>query len=188
MEWHILLAESRNVYRTGLRTIFSCDPHVASIIEVTTSEDLTNKLASDSVDFVVVHQSLITDICLLPKNRFLILATDPIICMFLSACAHGACGYFLEDASENLLRMSLHLPPGKCLLDPTLTSWLQPYIVSDVASPLDLSILTPREREVFALYESGLSNSEIAARLSNTKATVKKHRENISRKLKMKLR
>jgi DNA-binding NarL/FixJ family response regulator len=46
-----------------------------------------------------------------------------------------------------------------------------------------LSVLTPREREVFQLLALGKANKEVAAMLGLSLGTVKKHRENLQRKL-----
>nr|NLJ02452.1 response regulator transcription factor [Bacillota bacterium] len=47
----------------------------------------------------------------------------------------------------------------------------------------NLSLLTPREREVLKLIAQGLSNGEIAAALFISQHTVKNHVSNIYRKL-----
>ena len=49
--------------------------------------------------------------------------------------------------------------------------------------PLDGQVLTQREREIVPLVEQGLSNKEIARRLSVGTATVKNHVHNILEKL-----
>ena len=47
----------------------------------------------------------------------------------------------------------------------------------------DLSLLTPREREVLTLMAQGMSNGEIASALFISEHTVKNHVSNIYRKL-----
>lgn len=47
----------------------------------------------------------------------------------------------------------------------------------------NLSLLTPREREVLKLIAQGLSNGEIASTLFISQHTVKNHVSNIYRKL-----
>ena len=46
-----------------------------------------------------------------------------------------------------------------------------------------LAVLTPREREVFQLLALGKANKEVATVLDLSLGTVKKHRENLQRKL-----
>jgi DNA-binding NarL/FixJ family response regulator len=49
----------------------------------------------------------------------------------------------------------------------------------------DLSSLTPRELEVLRLLACGLSNAELAAKLTLSEATVKTHVANILSKLQL---
>src|SRR5260370_6904833 len=105
MEQSVLIAESREILRAGLRAIFTNDPFVSSIYEAATSEELKKRLVSCLPDLVVVHQSLVTDIMQLPRGRFFFLATEPHKNMFLPPCASAPRGYFLENPSAQLLRM-----------------------------------------------------------------------------------
>lgn len=180
---HMLIAEPRTIYRKGLHTIFSHDSSIASVDEARTREELEDKLATKEVDFVIAHQSLVSDISLLSRNQFVLLVNEPNKDMLMAACTHGACGYFLENSSEDLLLATLHLPQGAFLLDPALTHWALEDVSDDNVLLADASRLTPRELEVFGLYKSGISNSAIAEQLHISKSTVKKHIEHINRKL-----
>ena len=51
--------------------------------------------------------------------------------------------------------------------------------------PSSLDTLTAREEEVLALLADGLGNEEIGERLSISKHTVARHRENLMRKLEL---
>jgi DNA-binding NarL/FixJ family response regulator len=189
MEQSVLIAESREILRAGLRAIFANDPFVSSIYEATTGEELKKRLVSCLPDLVVVHQSLVTDIMQLPRGRFVILATEPDKNMLLAACAYGARGYFLENASAELLRMSLWLTDKMFLLDPILTPWLLDCISGDILPSASSEILTTREQEIFNLVlTGGLSNRAISEKLCISEATVKTHLAHIFRKLNIKRR
>jgi len=186
MGMHLLLADSRHIYRSGLRTVFARDSIVSTITEVTNSEDLENKLLSASFDFVIVHQSLITIISLLPKGRFAILASEPNKEMLLAAHNHNMRGYFLENPAEDVLCRVLHLSAGECSLDPAITPWLLGYLADSPFLSQTIAMLTPREQEIYALSGSGLTQAEIAHKLSIAKSTVKRHLANITSKLEIK--
>ncbi len=93
----------------------------------------------------------------------------------------GAISYLLKNVSGDELAEAIR---SACAGRPTLApeaiqALIQPATV-ERATGYDL---TPREREVLALLVKGLSNSEIAERLSVSHATAKAHVSNILAKL-----
>ena len=176
MELHLLIAEPRQAQRELLRTIYSASPLVTHIDEAATSEELRDTLENMPPDFVVVHQSLITDISLLPRGHFVILATDLDPTMLLAACSYGTCGYgyFLD----NPLPVAILL----AALNPTGIAWVLEYLSR--AESLDVKkALTAREQNILALWNDGLSSSAIGKRLVISNGTVKKELEHIRAKL-----
>jgi DNA-binding NarL/FixJ family response regulator len=182
MDMHLLLAIPRDIMRKGLRMIFSGDLHIASIHEAMDGDALRDQLECYPDAFVIVHQSLITDIQALPGDHFVIIASEPDRGLLLRAFAHGAKGYFLEGISTDLLRIALQLPKGQCLLDPALADWMFSSFSSDMHLPISNKLLTPRERQILDLRKQGLSNREIAARLVLSVNTVKSHLSHIAHK------
>ncbi|MGZ3610202.1 MAG: response regulator transcription factor [Ktedonobacteraceae bacterium] len=189
MAHSILIAEAREILRVGLRAIVVHDPLIDNIYEASTSEQLLNQLSIHTPDLVVIHQSLITDIMLLPRGRFIILADQPDKNILLAACALGARGYFLENVSAELLHMAMRLSGRMFLLDPILTPWLFDCISGDILPTTTSKILTTREKEIFnLLLNSSLTNRAIGERLCISEATVKTHLAHIFRKLNIKRR
>jgi len=107
--------------------------------------------------------------------------------LILSECADqmveairaGVRGYLLKDMSAEALPMIIRLVhQGHTFLAPTLLEKLLPEIlVSDrlkQAYPL-LNELTSRQREVFDLIRTGITNYEIAQQLYIAEGTVKTH-------------
>lgn len=119
-----------------------------------TSETLKNKLTSTPFDFVLVHQSLITDMALLPRNHFVILAPEPDKSALVSALNHEACGYFLEDPFEDLLRATLHLPQGGCLLDAALTLWALEHISDQIPAAVNIEVILSHQTTSVSLHQA----------------------------------
>jgi DNA-binding NarL/FixJ family response regulator len=115
-----------------------------------------------------------------PRPRVLVLTTFDLDEYVFGALRAGAAGFLLKDASrERLVEAIRVVHAGEALLSPSITRRL----IEDYATRTDpiepptalLAELTPREREALSLVAQGLSNSEIAARLVVTEATVKSH-------------
>jgi DNA-binding NarL/FixJ family response regulator len=95
----------------------------------------------------------------------------------------GARGYLTKDASAEQIETAIRaVHAGQTHLDPAVQERLVAAVIShppptDQAGPAHEPPdgLTAREAEVLALLASGLSNTEIAQRLSLSNATVKTH-------------
>ncbi len=184
MELHLLIAESRHIYRKGLRDIFARDPLIASIEEAATAEELQDKLSKTWVDAVIVNQSLIEDILIFLEIRVIVIATQPDRHVLFALSEHSLSGYLLDkpDIDEDFLRKALHLKKGYCLLDPALTLWALHSEMNGGENGQTVH-LTTCEQEILTLREQGFTTQEIAQRRSITQTTVKKHLQNAARKM-----
>ena len=117
----MLIAEPRETQRTLLCAIYSASRIVTHVEVVTNCTELLDQLENRPADFYVVHQSLITDIALLPEGHFVIVASELDNDMLTAAYSHDTRGYFLDNP----------LPAAQLLaaLDPTGASWLPEYVV-----------------------------------------------------------
>jgi DNA-binding NarL/FixJ family response regulator len=106
----------------------------------------------------------------------------------------GVSGFLLKDATfEEFLRTIRLVAEGTNVLPACLTGSLFSEIVNHQArrekALLSSAVsLTKREREVVRLIAEGLSNKEIAVRLSLATFTVKSHVHNVLEKLSLKTR
>jgi DNA-binding NarL/FixJ family response regulator len=116
--------------------------------------------------------------------RVLILTTFDLDEYVYAALRAGASGFLLKSTQPgDLLSAIAVVADGDALLAPSVTRRLVAEFVrsSGPAPPpagrLDgaLAAITAREREVLALIATGLSNTEIADRLSISPATAKTH-------------
>ena len=94
----------------------------------------------------------------------------------------GAISYLLKDVSADDLAGAIRAASaGRSVLDPEAFQALVQDI--DPAAPGLGHDLTPREREVLALLVQGLTNPDMAARLTVSRATIKAHVSSILAKL-----
>ena len=101
----------------------------------------------------------------------------------IQALRAGACGFLTKDATSEQIADALQAATrGATAIDPAV----QHHLVKAIArtAPLEWTPpdesrlpdgLTPREATVLTLIAEGLSNSEIAERLTVTETTVKSH-------------
>lgn len=144
-----------------------------------------------------------------PECRVLMLTTFDLDRYVYEALALGASGFLLKDVTPEHLAAAVRLVnTGDALLAPSITRRLverfagggrgrsaggeqgrgaggnDEWRSTEPASPhRDLAALTPRELEVLTLLGRGLSNAELAAKLTLSEATVKSHVARIFAKL-----
>jgi len=123
--------------------------------------------------------------------KILILTTFDLDEYAFAAIKAGASGFLLKDVPPTELLSAIRaVHCGDAVVAPSTTRRLldrfAPMLPSSGApTPPTLSALTEREREVLGLVAQGLSNSEIAARLVLSEATVKTHVGRILMKLEL---
>ena len=123
-----------------------------------------------------------------PLPRILILTTFDLDEYVYDALHAGASGFLLKDVpAESLFDAVRVIAAGDALLAPAITRRL----IAEFARlrprrelrAEELSVLTPREKEILGLLAEGLSNHEIAERLVLSDETVKTHVSHVLRKL-----
>ncbi|BCL80803.1 DNA-binding response regulator [Ktedonobacteria bacterium brp13] len=177
-----MIAEPRDILRTGMRTILAADERVATLCEASNAEELQMHLRNSSIDLIIVNEILTSDITILPPNRFVLLTAEFNITTLLMAYKHGAKGYLLETPPAELLRAVLGLPERAFLVEPRLTTNIMRYLVDDTRLMVKEELLTPREREIVDLLREGVDRQRIASQLHISSATLKTHIKNIFRK------
>jgi DNA-binding NarL/FixJ family response regulator len=120
--------------------------------------------------------------------RVLILTTFDLDQYVYDALRAGASGFLLKDVTaERLFDAVRVVAAGEALLAPTVTRRLISEFAAmhrpDTPPAPALARLTPRETQVLRLMAEGLSNPEIAGRLTITEETVKTHVSRILTKL-----
>lgn len=122
-----------------------------------------------------------------PRTRVLMASQHQGAHFVQMALRAGADGYVAKSSKPEELAVAIEaVLGGQPYVSPTVGGGLDGRLPGDrgdltIRSPLDA--LTDREREVFQLLAVGKANKQIASMLHVTLSTVKKHRENLQRKL-----
>jgi two-component system, NarL family, response regulator DegU len=128
-----------------------------------------------------------------PEARLIMMGIVPVRSEILELVKEGVSGFALKDASiSDFVATIRSVAAGQRVLPSTLTESLFTQIVEDAARKGVVNIadvkMTKREREIVDLLADGLSNKEIAERLTIATDTVKSHVHNILEKLSLRSR
>ncbi|MFI6982494.1 response regulator [Embleya sp. NPDC050154] len=191
MSIRLLIVDDQELIRTGLRLFLQTQDDLVVVGEAEDGDEAIELAGALRPDVVLMdirmprmdgveatarlHAAGIS-----PPPRVLILTTFDLDEYVFGALRAGAAGFLLKDASRARLVEAIRVVhDGEALLSPSITRRLIENFATRTeplrSSPALLAGLTPREREALFLVARGLSNSEIAARLVVTEATVKSH-------------
>jgi len=196
---HILLADDHDLFREGLAGIISTQPDMLIVGE-----------AGDGLEAIVKARELKPDLILmdiqmpgcdgleatqkikleLPGTVIVMLTVRDEEEKLFEAIQNGAQGYLLKNIrSRELLEGLRGAMRGEAAISPILAGRMleefrrlsqhQP----PPALPIEIAMLTLREKDVLSLVAQGRSDKEIAAQLSVSLHTVKSHLRNILTKL-----
>lgn len=120
-----------------------------------------------------------------PQQKVVMLTVSEANADVAEALKAGARGYVLKGVGSKALAEILRdVADGQSYVSPSLSARLLSDLLKPAGSKPDpLSLLTGREADILKLVAEGLSNKEVAARLSLQEKTVKHHMTRVLAKL-----
>ncbi|GAA2687008.1 response regulator transcription factor [Actinoplanes palleronii] len=199
MTIRVLLADDQALLRATFRLLLDSDPGIEVVGEAATGAEAVTRARELAADLVLMDirmpemdgieaTRLITADASLAGVRVLVLTTFETDEIVVAALRAGASGFLGKGVNpDELLQAVRTVAAGESLLSPAATTALigrflaQPPAAAPEPSSAEpayaraLTELTGREREITALVGAGLSNYEIADRLTISAATAKTH-------------
>ncbi len=189
----ILIVDDHAVVRQGLITFLELQDEIEVVGEASNGKEAIQKVQELEPDVVLMDLVMpvmdgLTAIKqikqLRPSTEVIALTSFADDEKVFTAIRSGATGYLLKDVQPNdLVKAVLAADRGEVQLHPEVAKLLMHEVVAPVKEVDSLDELTEREREVLGLLGLGMSNKEIAYKISVSEKTVKAHVSSILNKL-----
>lgn len=181
----VIIVDDHPLVLSGFEYILSDVSAIVLSGSFTSAADALHHLQSQAVDVVLMDINMPDmngiDATMLIKKRHPEVAVIAISNLNEASVASrmlqsGASGYLLKNASANeLIQAIVDAHAGITVLSEEMKSVLH-------AKPLDVPVITRREREVLDLLATGQTTPAIAEALFISKLTVETHRRNLLQK------
>jgi len=192
----VLLADDQDIIRTGLTIILNHQPDIEVVGQAADGPQAVELARQLQPDVILMDikmpqlngiQATRKIVTAQPRTQIIMLTTYDNDDWVFDAIRAGAIGYLLKDAAGDALADAVRgAMRGESQIEPTVARKMlrefQHFNADRSAAPKQpveedvlLERLTDREEEVIKLLAAGLSNKEIASKLSLSEGTVKNH-------------
>ncbi len=192
----VLICDDQWIVCEGLEAIIESDPDLEVVGIAHDGAEALDQVAALKPDVVLMDLRMpgmngiqatraITEAY--PRVRVLVLTTYGADEWVFDAIRSGADGYLLKGTPRNVLLDAIKgTAAGQTHVDPAVAGRLFEQVTQAGRSPPEttvLQVLSNREQDVLRLLARGLSNAEIASRLSLSQGTVRNYVSAILAKL-----
>ena len=191
----VMTVDDHEVVREGLRALLNRRPDMAVVGEANSVQSAIAEAARVSPDVIIMDVRLGdgsgVEACREirednPNVKVIMLTSYPDEDAVIASILAGASGYLLKQTRGNILAEAIaSVSRGQSLLDPGVTAAVMERLRhgGDENQHSEMSQLSGQEQRILGLIAEGLTNKEIAARLSLSHKTVKNYVSNILSKL-----
>ena len=194
---NLILADSNDLIRIGLRAILSTERTITIVSEAHSGEELLAQVKSFDTSLVLIdYTSSGFNIDIIPKVlsinkriRFVAITAEQSPQTLVDALRSGISSYIKKDCDVNEILMAVKETGigNKFFCGQILESIQRANIdVNDLdfeSFSCEAVVISERENEIIILISEGLTNEQIAIQLFLSKHTVNTHRKNIMAKL-----
>jgi DNA-binding NarL/FixJ family response regulator len=186
----VVLADDQALVRAGFAALLDAQDDLSVVGQAGDGEQAVELVTELVPDIVLMDIQMPTLNGLLATRRIVenpdlaavrvvVLTTFELDEYVFEAMRVGASGFLVKHTEPaDLVRAVRVVASGEAMLSPGVTRRLIAEFATRAKDPVDpdaLTVLTDREREVVALVGHGLSNDEIADRLTMSPATARTH-------------
>ncbi|MHB8513822.1 MAG: response regulator [Dehalococcoidia bacterium] len=191
----VMTVDDHEVVREGLRALLNRRPDMCVVGEANSVQTAVAEATRLVPDVIIMDVRLGdgsgVEACREireehPSVKVIMLTSYPDEEAVIASILAGAAGYLLKQTRGNLLAEAIaSVSRGQSLLDPGVTAVVMERLRTGGNESLhgELSQLSGQEQRILGLIAEGLTNKEIAARLSLSHKTVKNYVSNILSKL-----
>jgi len=198
MELRLMLVDDHALFRRGLCEVLKEEEGLQVVAEADNVQEAIEKAVQTRPDLILMDIEMGDSSGieatrylsqLLPETQIVMLTVSSSDRHLFEAIKAGAVGYLTKDVTpEALVEAVRGAAQGQVPLSPRIAARMlsffqQPTARFGVPVGQPTESLTLREEEVLRLIARGLRDKDIAQRLGIAEATVKKHVQNMLRKL-----